>query len=255
MITIVQNDPVAPAGRLADVLDRRGIPARIVAAGREAMPDIGEVSALVLLGGTMGAYETDEYPFLVAEGRLVVDAVDAGVPVLGICLGSQIIASALGGAAYPAPRPEAVFAPVELTPHGRVDPAVGTLHGRSLLRVHADTFDAPPHATILATGGGYLQAFRVGSALAIQPHPEVTPAIFATWRSASFDDLVARAGADRAQLDAALRVADDDVAETADRFFGGFLAGLPADPRPVSGGARPRRSSPPARRPGLRRSG
>ncbi len=224
MITIVQNDPVAPAGRLADLLERRGVPARTVVAGAETMPELGEVSALVLLGGAMGAYETDEYPFLVAEERLVADAVDAGVPVLGICLGSQIIASALGGTAYPAPSPEAVFAPVELTSHGRVDPVVGTLDGRAVLRVHADTFDPPPNATILATGGGYLQAFRAGSALAVQPHPEVTPAIFATWRSASFDDLLARAGTDREELEAALQAADAAAGETADMFFGAFLA-------------------------------
>ncbi len=181
-IVVLQNEDMAPPGYLGHALDRRGVDWRVVRldAG-ESLPEAEDVSGVAVLGGPMGVYDDEEFPFLVDEKEFLVECTKADVPVLGICLGCQLLADGLGGRAYLTDRAEVVFAPIEATPDGHSDPVVAALAGRSVIRYHQDTFDVPPGGVLLATGGGFDQAFRLGSALGLQPHPEVTPDLLRGW--------------------------------------------------------------------------
>lgn len=181
-IVVLRNEDMAPSGYLGDALDRRGVEWRVVRldAG-DPLPEVEGVSGVAVLGGPMGVYDDAEFPFLVDEKQFLVECASAGIPVLGICLGCQLLADALGGRAYLADRAELVFAPVAATPEGHAEPVVRALAGRSVIRYHQDTFDVPPEGVLLATGGGFDQAFRRGSALGLQPHPEVTPHLLGGW--------------------------------------------------------------------------
>lgn len=125
----------------------------------------------VILGGAMGAYDVERHPWLDDEKSWIRSLVEAGVPVLGICLGCQLIADALGGRAYRAPETEAGLVSISLTVGGRDDPVVSKV-GPLVFTLHQDTFDVPPDATLLAHTDRFPYAFRLGSALGLQFHPD-----------------------------------------------------------------------------------
>ncbi|HSJ71876.1 MAG TPA: gamma-glutamyl-gamma-aminobutyrate hydrolase family protein [Acidimicrobiia bacterium] len=221
-VTVIRNDPYVPPGHLARVCRERGHDVDVVAldAG-ESLPPIGSVSAIAVLGGEMGAYDTDIHPYLETEKSYLADAVERGIPVLGLCLGCQLLADALGGAAYMAPAPEATFDVLDVVAE---DAVVGILGSRPSLALHRDTWALPPGARLIARSGAYLQAFRMGSALGIQTHPEVTPAIVADWLAdQSGQDLVISAGASPKELLEAIAAASHEIAVTADEVFGSWL--------------------------------
>lgn len=169
-----------PAGHLGEVLAEAGIPTETVPLYAGAViPDHLDWSAVVSLGGLMGAYEDERYPYLREEKRYLRDAVAAEVPVLGICLGCQLLADTLGGKAYRALDSEVAVEAVSLTPLGAKDAVVSELDGPTLIW-HQDTWELPPDGHLLAETR-YPQAFRKGSALGIQPHPEASPEIVKAW--------------------------------------------------------------------------
>jgi GMP synthase (glutamine-hydrolysing) len=257
-VIVVRNEPEAPAGYLGEALDRRGIDWNVVRVDEgESLPDCRTVSGVAVLGGAMGAYDEAAFPFLNEEKRLMAACVAAGIPVLGICLGCQLLADALGGRAYRADSAEVAFAPVELSDAGRSEPVALALAGRRILRFHRDTFTVPPGATLLATGGGYAQVFRIGSALGIQPHPEVTAEILADWLAGGDARRMAiDAGTDPVAIVEAFRSAQASVEVMAADVFDAWIDEVStAQPRArgVRGGDRRVRSSLPAPLPGLRR--
>jgi len=112
-------------GRLAERLEHAGMEwEEIPIIDGDPIPPADEVDVLVMTGGRMGAYETEAYPYLADEMALARELVERDVPVLGICLGSQLLAAALGGRAYLADRPEVGAVPVELTDAGYRHPVV-----------------------------------------------------------------------------------------------------------------------------------
>jgi GMP synthase (glutamine-hydrolysing) len=137
-----------------------------------------------VLGGVMDADETDAYPHLTRTMDLLRDAAARSRPALGICLGAQLAAAALGGRAYPGPAGEELgWTKVELTPAGRADPVLGALREPvELFEWHHDIFEPPPGSTRLAGGAVYPdQAFRLGSVVGGQFHPEVDRRLLAAW--------------------------------------------------------------------------
>ena len=181
-VVVVQNESDCPAGYLGDALDRRGVGWTVARLHEgDQLPAVRDVAGVAALGGAMGSYDEDTYPFLVEEKRFLAECTAAAVPVLGICLGCQLLADALGGSAYLADTAEVTLAPIEPTASGQGEPIVAAFGGRPVIRFHRDSFDLPPGAALLATAGGFAQAFRFGSAVGVQPHPEVTPEILAGW--------------------------------------------------------------------------
>lgn len=222
-IAILQHNDVAPAFFLADAIAAAGLEAETVRLyDGDRLPDLDDVAAVVSLGGAMGAYQEAEYPFLVAEKELLRRAVARNMPVLGICLGCQMLADALGGRAYKAPEMEVEFAPLQLTTAGATDAVVGTL-AEPVLSFHGDTWDPPPGAEVLARNGRYPHAFRVGTALGIQPHPEVSSAVVYTWVEHFGSAQLAAAGVDPRPMLAAMAAADRANEERAARLFGAWL--------------------------------
>ena len=138
---------------------------------------------LVVLGGPIGVYEQESYPFLRDELRLIEARLKAGRPVLGVCLGAQLMAAALGARVYPAPAKEVGWAPVSLTAAGRESVLRHVDGGVPVLHWHGDTFDLPTGATLLAsTEVCPHQAFSYGpQALGLQFHLEVVPAEIERW--------------------------------------------------------------------------
>jgi GMP synthase (glutamine-hydrolysing) len=152
--------------------------------GNAALPsDPREFGAIFCMGGPMNVYEDAQYPFLKDENRFINNSVDAGVPFIGICLGGQLLAKALGAKISKAPHPEIGWHTVRLTSRAGSDRLFkGLAKEIEVFEWHGDMFDIPRGAALLATGGGCNQAFRAGqSAYGLQFHVEVTPAIIRSW--------------------------------------------------------------------------
>jgi len=139
--------------------------------------------AIVAMGGPMSVNDEAEHPWLVEEKRVVAEAVRAGVPYWGACLGVQLLASALGARVYAGSAPEVGLLPVTLTDEGRADPVTGSLPSDVVtLQWHGDTFDLPEGATLFASSPAFPnQAFRFRDAYGVQFHLEVSPAMAEEW--------------------------------------------------------------------------
>jgi GMP synthase (glutamine-hydrolysing) len=188
-LLVVQHEPSCPPGLLAAAAAAAGVDLQLVEAPGQPVPvTFDGADGLVVLGGAMDADETDAYPHLARTMELVRDAAAGSVPTLGVCLGAQLAAAALGGRAYPGPAGEELgWTKVELTEAGRADPVTGALsEPAELFEWHHDVFDPPPGATLLAGGAVYpSQAFRLGSVVAVQFHPEVDGPLLAGWWATS----------------------------------------------------------------------
>jgi GMP synthase (glutamine-hydrolysing) len=162
----------------------RGYRVSYVEAGLDDLDslDPGAADLLVILGGPIGAYEEDRYPFLKSELRLISSRLAAGRPTLGLCLGAQLMARALGARVRPGPAKEIGWAPLELTDAGRAGP-LRHLGDEPVLHWHGDVFDLPDGASCLAsTRLCPNQAFSRGlSTLGFQFHPEAAPEGFERW--------------------------------------------------------------------------
>lgn len=163
-------------GSFAPVLAKREVALEYV----EAASGLRDMDALapdllIVLGGPIGAYEDASYPFLNDELRLLERRLGADQPTLGICLGAQLMARALGARVYPGPRKEIGWAKLSFTPEG-LDSPLRFLGGGEVLHWHGDTFGLPARALRLASTHLYEnQAFSWrDAALALQFHAEVT---------------------------------------------------------------------------------
>lgn len=221
---VLEHDDDAGPGYLGDALEKAGLAVALVrpAAGAE-VPPAGEWAGVVSLGGSMGAYEEDLYPWLAAEKQLLARAVGAGIPTLGICLGCQLLAEALGGRAYPAGGREVGVVRLTLTAEGRADPVARHLDGPVPVS-HADTWDLPPGAVLLAASDRYRHAFRLGSSLGLQPHVEVTPDAFCRWVRAKPREDLRRDGVDPDSAIDAVRAHAASQRALAARLFGAWAA-------------------------------
>lgn len=144
----------------------------------ESLPSPDAFDWLVVMGGPMGVYDTDQYPHLSDEIRLIENAVAANRRVLGICLGAQLIAAALGARVYASGQREIGWFPVEAVPQAGSPFAADLPTPVTVFHWHGDTFDLPPGARQVARNDHFEhQAFSHGErVLALQCHPEMDPA-------------------------------------------------------------------------------
>ena len=183
-LLVLQHIACEPPAAFEDELRSRGLDVvRVELDEGDALPDWRDFPAIVVMGGPMGAYDESEHDWLAPEKRLLRDAVEDGVPVWGVCLGAQLLASALGARVYPGERPEVGVLPVELTPEAADDPVFAAAPASfPALQWHGDTFDLPEGATLLARSAAYPnQAFRVGASYGLQFHIEVPLSLATDW--------------------------------------------------------------------------
>jgi GMP synthase (glutamine-hydrolysing) len=149
--------------------------------GGDRLPDHAEVGGALVMGGPMNVDEVERYPGLAAEREWIAAAMSRKMPILGICLGAQLIARALGVEVRPGKRAEIGFSPVQI--YEPDDPILGSLAPQTAaLHWHGDVFDLPDGATRLASSEQTaLQAFRLGNAWGVLFHPEADVALVEAW--------------------------------------------------------------------------
>jgi GMP synthase (glutamine-hydrolysing) len=181
---VLQHIACEPPGVFEDVLRERGAELhRVELDEGDPLPDWRGFDAIVAMGGPMSATDDADLPWLGEEKRLIGEAVHAGVPFWGVCLGVQLLAASLGARVYPGPEPEVGLLPVALTPEAREDPVFADAPAELVtLQWHGDTFDLPAGAVRLATSSAYSnQAFRFERAYGVQFHLEVSAAMAGEW--------------------------------------------------------------------------
>jgi GMP synthase (glutamine-hydrolysing) len=182
----IRHVPFDSCGTLEDVLLERGFAVRYVEAGFEPLAelDLSAADMLISLGAPIAAYDESRYPWIRDELHLIERSIARLTPTLGICFGAQLVARALGSRVYPAPAPELGWKPLLLTEEGKVSPIAPLApEAASLLHWHADTFDLPPQATLLAsTPGVPHQVFGWGDhVIGFQCHPEFRASDIESW--------------------------------------------------------------------------
>jgi GMP synthase (glutamine-hydrolysing) len=219
---VLTHHPADVPGAIARELAARGV------ALHELRPYAGDVvprrlehSALVVMGGPMAADEDDAYPFLAAERRFIAAAVDAGAHVLGVCLGSQLVACATGGSIRRGAALEIGWLSVDRVGD---DDLLGLLPRTfTPFQWHGDAIVAPAGARVLARSAvAPVQAFRVGArGLGLQFHLESDAAMI-DGMARAFEGELAGAGTTRAALEAATRTHIAEQERLAARFFGAW---------------------------------
>ena len=217
-------------GLLANVLRERGIHHRYLdlPRGDPAPRDLRGVGGLIVLGGPMAVYEGARYPFLATEAELVERALTAGRPVLGVCLGAQLIAQVLGARVYAGERREVGWAPVTLTDDGRDDLVFGVLEPTlTVFHMHGDTYELPPDAKNLARSPLYeQQAFRWGDLVyGLQFHLEFTDTIIGRLvAEPESREFITGAGVDPARLVAETPARLRELVPIAQRVYSNFFS-------------------------------
>lgn len=173
-----------PPGSLGEILDEHAIRCDTVEVDKTPLPDPTEYQAIIVLGGPQHLYADTHLPYITQEQELLRQAVAHDIPTLGICLGGQLLASALGARVYRNHNSEIGFYRIPLTRAGRLDPLFSGLPGYQLaFHWHTDVFDLPASSICLASHeAAPNQAFRYGArAYGLQFHIELNSEIAAIW--------------------------------------------------------------------------
>ena len=183
-VVAFRHVPFEGLGLIQPALEDNGISVEFPDLFQEGaqVPDVAMADGLIFMGGPMSA--NDDLPYLKREIEFIRQAVERGQPVLGVCLGSQLIAKALGAKVYKNSSKEIGWFDVHLTDAGRLDPILSALEGsETVFHWHAETFDLPEGAAWLAYSEACRhQAYRVGSkTYGFQFHLEVTPEMISDW--------------------------------------------------------------------------
>jgi GMP synthase (glutamine-hydrolysing) len=191
-ILSVSHGPSVPGGVFDEVAEADGheLERWVVPLGGAPQPP-ASYGAIMVFGGSMHPDQDDRFEWLGREEEFLRRALEDDVPVVGVCLGAQMLARAAGGRVGPAPEPEIGWYHVELTPAGRDDPVLGVLPERTeAFQWHSYTYEVPPGGTELARSALCTQAFRAGPrAWGLQFHAEVTLPMVQAWTAEESDEL------------------------------------------------------------------
>jgi len=209
-ILVIQHAEVETPGIICRLASKRNVHLEYVRtfAGQSVPGRLGDHAGLLIMGGPMGVYEQDDYPFLGDELLLIAAAVGAAAPVLGICLGSQLLAAALGATVKPGKQKEIGWHSVSLSGEARTDTLFHDLPPQfNCFHWHGDVFSLPPGATPLASSRlSTHQAFRYGkNAYGLLFHLEVTEALIRNMLTAFCDELEREGLEGRGIVDESLR--------------------------------------------------
>jgi len=173
-VLIVQNEVASPPGLISRWLEDQAADVSVLRIDvEEEEPDPSDYGMIVPLGSEFAAYD-ESRPFVARSRRLLERAVEADVPVLGVCFGGQLLARVLGGQAFRSAQSEIGWIPVRTR-----DPEL--VSEGPWFQWHFDSFTTPPGATLIAETDAGPQAFVSGRHLGVQFHPEVTPEIMDNW--------------------------------------------------------------------------
>jgi len=227
-VDVFRHVPFEGLGLLEPVLSARGADIRIIEVPLADLADHDPLAAdlLVVLGGPLGTNDTEEFPFLESEIAAIGHRLEHEAPVLGICLGAQLMARALGARVSPARRKEIGWAPIDLTDNGRAG-CLGRLGEDRpvVLHWHGDNFELPKGALSLASSENCpCQAFAIGDhALGLQFHLEVPPEQLEQWFVGHIVEIGSARGVEVTQMRADTREYGPALARTAPRVFEHWL--------------------------------
>ncbi len=234
-VLILRHVPFELLGNLETILRGAHVPLVVMGCFAEDWPAIERegfhaerMAGLVVMGGPMNVDQTDRFPFLATEVAWLAQAAAAELPILGICLGAQLLAEALGAKVYKNRVQEIGWYDLELLPGAREDALfAGSRASETVFQWHGDAFDLPAGAVPLArTATCEQQAFRHGRAYGLQFHLEMTAEMVDDWLSdpEMCGDLKTAPHVDSAEVRRRTASNLADVAALAQRVFGRFAA-------------------------------
>ena len=231
-ILVFRHFPTEGPGYLAEFLDRRGLAHRTVKVDQgEAIPEsIADITGLVFMGGPMSV--NDPLPWIPKSLNLIRQAVAADVPVLGHCLGSQLMSKALGGRVQRHRVKEIGWLPVYAVKSPETGKWLNGLPSQlEVFHWHGETFSLPPGAThILRSRHCRNQGFTIGKSLGLQCHIEMTPALVRTWARAGQAEIAAAPPSATVQRPAQMLISLEarvaHLHRVADAFYSHWIKGL-----------------------------
>ncbi|HEY6093872.1 MAG TPA: type 1 glutamine amidotransferase [Gallionellaceae bacterium] len=230
-VAIFRHAPAEGPGYFADFLDARSIPWRLIRVdAQDTLPeDAGTYSGLVFMGGPMSV--NDDLPWIPHTLKLIREAVAQDVPVLGHCLGGQLMAKALGGSVSRNAVKEIGWGPVQVADSAAARAWFGEVPGFSAFHWHGETFSLPPQAIhLLSSPHCRNQAFAVGKHLAMQCHIEMTAEMIRDWCRVGADELAESASSPAVQSAAEMQAQLDEqlpaLHSLAEQVYSHWVQGL-----------------------------